>query len=440
MCAELLRHVDAQPDLIRWRQGRCLPYGDGIAFWALGEIVKAECGILESDTPAEVAAKLEQAVAAGRPRAGLAARPARHRSSGRPAEPVSQEESFAAWRRFCEGLAAERTTVLDLRGSALGRPGAARLSRASGRLGGGRAAAAPLHRTARAVRAASRPSAPTPGTRSAINLAPLSDAETAQLVSALLERAVLPAETQQQLLEQAGGNPLYAEEFVRLLADRGRLGDGRRGTRVGAGADRRPPRHAACRIGRACSRTPSVLGKVFWAGALAAMGGRDRARGRAGAARAGAQGARPSRPRQLDGGRARVRLLARARARRLLRADPARRPRRPPPGGRRLDRGEGRRAGRGPRRRARPPLPGRARAERRRPASAGSDEPAGAGRSLSSTLAGERTLSLDVEQAERQLARALELCPDDAPERAVAARALGAGRPAAGPAAGGESR
>jgi predicted ATPase len=31
---------------------------------------------------------------------------------------------------------------------------------------------------------------------------------------------VLPAETQRALLERAGGNPLYAEEFVRLLSDR----------------------------------------------------------------------------------------------------------------------------------------------------------------------------------------------------------------------------
>ena len=40
----------------------------------------------------------------------------------------------------------------------------------------------------------------------------------------------------------------------------------------------------------------AVVGKVFWAGALAAMGERDLARGRAGVARAGAQGARPARP------------------------------------------------------------------------------------------------------------------------------------------------
>jgi class 3 adenylate cyclase len=55
MVAELFAHMDAKPELIRWRQGRCLPYGEGITFWALGEIVKSEAAILESDS-AEVAA------------------------------------------------------------------------------------------------------------------------------------------------------------------------------------------------------------------------------------------------------------------------------------------------------------------------------------------------------------------------------------------------
>ncbi len=31
-------------EIISWRYGRCLPYGDGVTFWALGEIVKAQCG------------------------------------------------------------------------------------------------------------------------------------------------------------------------------------------------------------------------------------------------------------------------------------------------------------------------------------------------------------------------------------------------------------
>jgi len=42
-------------------------------------------------------------------------------------------------------------------------------------------------------------------------------------LASLLDRPVLPAETQAVLLERAGGNPLYAEEFARLLLDRGGL-------------------------------------------------------------------------------------------------------------------------------------------------------------------------------------------------------------------------
>src|SRR5688572_19872309 len=46
---ELSAIVDAEPDLISWRQGRSLPYGEGVSFWALAEMVKAQAGILESD-------------------------------------------------------------------------------------------------------------------------------------------------------------------------------------------------------------------------------------------------------------------------------------------------------------------------------------------------------------------------------------------------------
>src|SRR4029077_18073139 len=46
---ELAGIVDSEQELITWRQGRSLPYGDGVTFWALAEIVKAQAGILESD-------------------------------------------------------------------------------------------------------------------------------------------------------------------------------------------------------------------------------------------------------------------------------------------------------------------------------------------------------------------------------------------------------
>ncbi len=50
-----------------------------------------------------------------------------------------------------------------------------------------------------------------------INLAPLTPEETARLVSGSFDAAVIPAELQQPILDRSGGNPLYAEEFVRLL-------------------------------------------------------------------------------------------------------------------------------------------------------------------------------------------------------------------------------
>src|SRR5256886_2531692 len=272
LCAELLGYVEERPGLVRWRQGRCLPYGDGISFWALGEIVKAECGILESDTPAQAATKLARAVAKDDPdRAWLLARLAP--LVGAPAEPAGQEESFAAWRRFCEGLAAERTTVLVFEDLHWADP--ALLAFLEHLADWAEGVPLLLLCTARPELYERHPTFGADARNAQrINLAPLSDADTAQLVSALLERAVLPAETQRALLEQAGGHTLYAEEFVRLLADRNRPGE-----RV------QVPESVQALIAARLDTLPAdrksllqhaaVLGKVFWAGALAEMGGRD---------------------------------------------------------------------------------------------------------------------------------------------------------------------
>jgi predicted ATPase/class 3 adenylate cyclase len=272
LCTELFGHVEERPGLVRWRQGRCLPYGDGIAFWALGEIVKAECGILESDPPEEVRAKLERALPEDvQDRAWLLARLGP--LVGLTGEPAAQEESFTAWRRFLEGLAADRPAVLvfeDLHWA--DRALLAFLEHLADWAEG-----VPL-----LVLCTTRPElyeehasfGATARNAQRINLAPLTDEETARLVSGLLERTVLPAETQHALLERAGGNPLYAEEFVRLIADRGELGEevevpGSVQALIAARLDTLSPER------KSLLQDASVLGKVFWAGALAAMGDRD---------------------------------------------------------------------------------------------------------------------------------------------------------------------
>jgi class 3 adenylate cyclase len=275
LCTELFHRLYDRPELTRWRQGRCLPYGDGIALWPLGEIVKAECGILETDPPHEAEAKLEQALPEEDPdRAWLKARLAP--LVGASGEPASQEESFTAWRRCLEAWAEARETILvfeDLHWA-----DDALLSFLEHLADWAEGVPLLLLCTARPELYERYPSWAT-GLRNAttINLAPLTDDETARLLSLLLERAVLPAETQQALLERAGGNPLYAEEFVRLLADRDLLS--------GSLEDLPFPDSVQALIAARLDTLPAerksllqdaaVVGKVFWSGAVAEMGGRD---------------------------------------------------------------------------------------------------------------------------------------------------------------------
>jgi class 3 adenylate cyclase/tetratricopeptide (TPR) repeat protein len=271
LCMELFRHIEELPGLVTWRQGRCLPYGEGIAFWALGEIVKAECGILESDSPGEVRTQLERAIPESeQDRPWLLARLGP--LVGLAGEPASQEESFTAWRRFLE-LIADGPAVLVFEDLHWADP--ALLAFLEHLADWAEGVPLLVLGTARPELYEQHP-AWAGGLRNAntINLAPLSDQETAQLVSALLERAVLPVETQQALLDRAGGNPLYAEEFVRLLTDRGEFD----------GEVEVPDSVQALIAARLDTLTPerksllqdaSVIGKVFWAGALVAMGERD---------------------------------------------------------------------------------------------------------------------------------------------------------------------
>src|SRR5207245_2738888 len=65
LVAELFASIERgeqESELIFWRQGRSLPYGEGVSYWALAEMVKAQAGILETDDAAAADAKLKRAV------------------------------------------------------------------------------------------------------------------------------------------------------------------------------------------------------------------------------------------------------------------------------------------------------------------------------------------------------------------------------------------
>ena len=273
LCAELFSYVDDHAEIIVWRQGRCLPYGDGITFWALGEIVKAHAGIYESDSPEVAAQKLEAVLPEVEERPWLRARllPLLGIDSDQPA---SREESFTAWRRFVEAIAADGPVVLVWEDLHWADPSLLDFLAYLAEWAEG----VPLLLlcTARPELYEKHPSwAGGARNTTTINLSPLSDTETAELVSALMIEEI-PAEVERAILERAGGNPLYAEEFVRLLADRG-LEDGSDGLAF-------PDSVQALIAARLDTLTPerkgllqdaSVVGKLFWAGAVTEMGGRD---------------------------------------------------------------------------------------------------------------------------------------------------------------------
>src|SRR5947208_12830203 len=102
---ELFRAV-ASDETLRWRQGRCLPYGDGVAFWAIGEIVKSHAEIFESDGADRAQEKLRRSIADAIADENEAEWVARHLRPlvGLGAESAfshdSQADAFAAWRRL----------------------------------------------------------------------------------------------------------------------------------------------------------------------------------------------------------------------------------------------------------------------------------------------------------------------------------------------------
>jgi class 3 adenylate cyclase/tetratricopeptide (TPR) repeat protein len=266
--------------LVYWRRGRSLPYGEGVTFWALAEMVKAQAGILESDTAAEAGEKVHRTVAELaredeaqwlerhlRPLVGLAAE-GELRGDHR-------EEAFATWRRFFETLAERRPLVLvfeDLHWAddALLDFVDELVDWASGVPLLVLCTARPELLTRRPGWGGGKPNAAT------ISLSPLSDAETARIVHSLLDRAVLPAETQAALLAHAGGNPLYAEEFVRLARDRGLVGDAELTLPESVQGIIAARLDALAAEDKSLLQDAAVLGRVFWVGALAFIAGLER--------------------------------------------------------------------------------------------------------------------------------------------------------------------
>jgi class 3 adenylate cyclase len=268
---ELQQIVEADSELITWRQGRCLAYGAGIAFWALGEVVKAQAGILERDSAEETAAKLHAAVVDAvtteddarwveshlRPLVGL------ETETGLGGDRRGQ--AFAAWRRFLEALAERRPLVLVVEDLHWADDGL--LDFVDELMDWLSEIPLLLVCTARPELLERRPGwGGGKMNASTIGLAPLGSDLTALLISRVLDRPLLPVDIQHVLLERAEGNPLFAEQFAQLYVERGSAEDlplpetvqGVLAARLDGLSGEE----------KALLQDAAVIGKIFWTGAL----------------------------------------------------------------------------------------------------------------------------------------------------------------------------
>lgn len=282
---ELFRHAERLIDEpLTWRTGRCPPFGENVTFAALADIVKAEAGILDTDTAGSAAQRLESAVAelvdpleadrltdALRPLVGL---------SG-PKLPAEETES--AWRRFLVALAARKPTVLVFEDLHWADDTMLRFID----LLGGSARDVPLLLlcTARPELVDRDPSwAGSIAGSLTITLPPLRNTGIASLYAHMFGQAAFSADLLSPLVEVADGNPLYAHEYVRMLIEQGALQQSGRGWSLEKSQNLPMPDSVHAVIANrvdlldAQDRTvllaASVVGMQFWPGAVAAALGR----------------------------------------------------------------------------------------------------------------------------------------------------------------------
>ncbi len=276
---EFARSVDARPDLTTWRQGRCLAYGEGVTYWALAEIVKAHLGVFESDDADCAEAKLVAGLPEGEDGEWL--RQHLRPLLGLDAPRASREENFAAWTRFLGLIAASRPTVLVLED--LHWAGGAMLDFVEHLLSEALRVPLLIVATARPELLVQHEGALTVGHARVrrLTLSPLPEQAAGALMDDLLGAELAP-DVLPRIVELTAGNPLYAEQYVRLLLDGDHLVQSPDGLRVvdealplprtvqavlAARLDTLPPQQKAVLCDAA------VVGETFWGGAVGELFG-----------------------------------------------------------------------------------------------------------------------------------------------------------------------
>ncbi len=220
---EFFKHIDGLAELVWWRRGRCLAYGEGVAYWALAEMVRMQAGIIEGEEPESAGAKLREAVnelvSDEQEREWMEPRLAQLVGLGEVAA-HERDDLFAAWRLFFERMADQGPAVLvfeDMQWA-----DASLLEFIEYLLEWSRKYPLYVISLSRPELAARHPSFGTAGRNvTTLSLEALSEAAMDELLAGLVPG--LPDGLRGQILAQAEGVPLYAVETVRMLIDRGIL-------------------------------------------------------------------------------------------------------------------------------------------------------------------------------------------------------------------------
>ncbi len=218
---ELLKYIDGLTETVWWHDGRSPAYGDGITFWALGEMVRGRAGLLETDdeqtTREKVGATVRDNVPdeSERPNIERALLALLGFESGFDASHL-----FGAWRMFFERLAEVNPVVMVFEDLHFADPGL--LDFIDHVQEWSRHSPITIVTLARPEVLEKRPTWGA-GKRSfsSIYLEPLTAEQMRELLSGLVPG--LPEKAAAAIVARADGIPLYAVETVRMLLADARL-------------------------------------------------------------------------------------------------------------------------------------------------------------------------------------------------------------------------
>jgi class 3 adenylate cyclase/tetratricopeptide (TPR) repeat protein len=268
LVAEFVASVSTDATVLR---GRCLPYGEGITYWPVGEVVKQAAGIEETDNGDEARAKVTRLLEGERDAPLIASRV--EAAIGLATDSAPQEELFWAIRKLLEHLARRRPLVVVWDDIHWAEPTfldlvehIADLSRDAPLLL--LCPARPELLDTRTGWGGGKLNATT------ILLEPLAADATERLIDALPGGSALPELLRRRILEAAEGNPLYIEEMLAMLVDEGLLVERLGGWQVEGESDRVrvPPTISALLAARleqlapderALAERAAVVGRVF---------------------------------------------------------------------------------------------------------------------------------------------------------------------------------